>query len=278
MKIVSALHQSLVSIRDRTLWYLWKSHESNLEPIEVSMLVVNKKIYSKLAHFCVLTFLFYHPRSKIKIYHDTTTSCSLRLRFLLLFILKRNRVELIKLQDSAEWQVHKLRLIFNSMGSHDYFMDCDLKWNGALPTRKSDGITFFVEERPFGEYEGLDRLLLNIPIQTSQATMRNTSIFSWGGTRLDYRQIQEFLLYVDKVKSNSEMPFGIYSSSFKRIYEQISLSLIPELYSQPFCYLKKSDQQFDGSICESSYFGASGARFAWWGKTSRVSPLIKKRS
>jgi hypothetical protein len=55
--------------------------------------------------------------------------------------------------------------------------------------------------------------------------------------------------------------------SLKRVSEQLCLSiLVPESESN---YLKDADSQFDGTFVESSYFGATGTRFGWFGITSK---------
>jgi len=278
MKLLRALKHTYRSILERILWLTRFSKEANFDPIRVNMLVVNKRIYSKLAYLCVLSFLFYHPNSKILIHYDQATRKSLRLRFLIFSALKRDRIQFVKLRTLDEWQMHKLEIILRMLGTGEYFMDCDLRWNGPLPETKSSGITYFVKEKRFIEYNGLDAILVNIPVQPLSAIMRNTSVFSWGGTTLSESQIQEFRSYVHRIQNNCKSSSYESSMSLSRIYEQISLSLIPELYDKSFRYLKDSDRQFDGSICESSYYGASGGRFAWWGNTSRGSLLIKKRS
>lgn len=278
MKLLRALKNIYKSVFERIIWLTKFSEGANLNAIKVNMLVVNKNIYSKLAHLCVLSFLFYHPNSKILIHYDKTTHTSLRLRFLVVSALKPGRVQLVKLRTLDEWQIQKLEIILKMVGTDEYFMDCDLRWNGHLPEGKSPGITYFVQEEHFFKYSGLDRVLLNIPIRLSSSIMRNTSVFSWGGTILSELQIQEFRSYVNRIQDNFKNLSFESSLSLNRIYEQISLSLLPELYAKPFRYLKDTDGQFDGSICESSYYGASGGRFAWWGNTSRASLLFRRRS
>lgn len=277
MNLAYAIKNSCKNFTDRAIWLISINRKANFEPISVKMLVVNKKIYAKLAYLCVLSFLFYHPNAKIIIYHDKRTQKYLQRHFFLISILKRNHVEFVKLQTSEEWQAHKINIILSLVGSADYYMDCDLRWNGSLPEKRSCEMLYFVEEKFLTLYDDVEKLIANFPVNRSKAMMRNTSLFSWGEINLTEIQMKFFYSLVNQLRTKCRNNDDGSRTSLYRVYEQIALSLIPELYSKPFDYLKTSDRQFDGSICESSYYGASGGRFAIWGNTSRRSIFIKQR-
>lgn len=278
MKFAKFASHFFRSSLQRFFWLFSHAKNRNDNLITVHMLVVNRKIYSKLAYLCILSFLFHHPNSRIVIHHDEKTFSSLQIRFFLLNKLKQRRVKFKQLQESNEWQLHKLNIILSLMGSTDFYMDCDLKWNGFIPPPETRGIIYFIKEKSFVEYVGLPEILNEIPIAASNLTMRNTSLFSWGGLSLNDSQVLQFRALAGGLQLSSQNLIYRSPADYHRIHEQISLSLIPELYLLPFQYLKESDQQFDGSVCESSYYGASGGRFALWGNTNRISIFKKKKA
>ena len=103
----------------------------------------------------------------------------------------------------------------------------------------------------------------------TNTSMKNTSFFSWSGVKILESQCQHIVDLWAELYENTLNQTSIQSQSVSRISEQVVLSLVPRLFGLPFSFLKDSDKQFDGSICESSYYGASGGRFALWGNTNR---------
>ena len=270
-KLFRLVFQLLSNSIRRILWLTKESKNSNSSYFNVHLLVVSNTFYARLARVCVESFLYLHPNSQIIIHCDSETEGELLRQFRVLKFFRRGKVRLDRLSNDSVWQLHKLQIILGMNGTSDIFMDCDLRWNGPIGDDARGKIVFFVEERSLSTYKGVvDALPGNIK-KCSEASMKNTSYFSWSGIKIlesEYDQIlncwQE--LYertLDKTLSSTE--------SISRISEQVVLSVFPELFRLPFVFLKESDQQFDGSICESSYYGASGGRFALWGNTNRKS-------
>jgi hypothetical protein len=147
-------------------------------------------------------------------------------------------------------------------------MDADLKWNGALSHSFDAKLTYFVNE---GSSKYLDVLPYIKPTILTQGniSMKNTSFFCWGGVPLAFKDKVKVNSYHEQILTLSNEHDLHNLNEIKRVSEQIALALIPDIFSLPYGFLKVSDKQFDGSLVESSYFGASGGRFALWGNTNR---------
>ena len=248
-------------------WNLGSAKSANLVEVTGHLLIVKNADYVRVARICISSFLYFNPNAIIKIHCDQVTfkKCQAMVRLL----KRKNQIRISQDQaDQVQWQHSKLGLILNLSGTCDIYMDADLKWNGSLPVIKST--TFFVREfvltskleyKELLEVMNLKELTLN--------TMKNTSFFSWNGSIAPEKiTSQLFELWVFMLKKIEEMSVSESTKeSLKRVSEQLCLSiLIPESESN---YLKDADAQFDGTFVESSYFGATGTRFGWFGVTSK---------
>lgn len=267
LRIASSFLKNLIR---RTFW-LTKSHaQANFSNLKINLLAVNNPIYARLARTCVESFLYFHPKADVVIHGDIQTKSSLKRQFILLNLLRKGQVTFKEVEPGLDWQQHKLSIILNMSGTLELFMDCDLRWNGPIQNSNTPAILYFVSERPLNTYFGISECLPEEIQSLNSITMKNTSVFSWSAIKIGDRQAYEIVeiwhRLLDKAKSLEEAVPDV-----TRISEQIVLSLIPDMYNIPFRFLKKVDRQFDGSVCESSYFGASGGRFAIWGNTIRKS-------
>jgi hypothetical protein len=255
--IILAISRRVISLR-----YLYtKPNSASDASFEANLLVVKKAIYARIAKVCVESFLHYNPKSFVIIHVDNETKeevCK-KLRRL----IKRGNVE-VRLTEHQEqsWQDSKLDLILSLSDSKKFFMDADLKWNGPIP-RISD-TTLFVDEFKFLEnpfYAPFFRCAWFS--EYSEASMKNTSFFYWGGytpTSQDKSEIERVMDKIIELTSDTKHDPD-FNQSTLRISEQIALSLLVEKTGKRVGFLKKSDGYKDGSFVESSYFGATGASF-----------------
>ena len=253
----------------RLIWLTQNSKKANLSFFKVHLLVVNNTFYARLAQTCVESFLFFHPNSQIIIHYDYKTEKELIKRFKAVALLRKNKVNFELVNENSVWQLHKLHIILGMQGTYDFFMDCDLRWNGSIQDKNEDRLIFFLEERVLVSYEEIYEAMQKKLAPYTNTSMKNTSFFSWSGVKILESQCQHIVDLWAELYENTLNQTSIQSQSVSRISEQVVLSLVPRLFGLPFSFLKDSDKQFDGSICESSYYGASGGRFALWGNTNR---------
>ena len=255
----------------RILWLIRDSKRANQTEFQAHLLVMNNIAYAKLARTCVESFLHFRPNSKITIHCDDKTKNEVRKAFRVLNFFRRGRIRLENLKSDLPWQNHKLDIILELSGTQSIFMDCDLRWNGSMPINEVNKIMYFVKEKPLRSY---DKLIESAPAflrEFSESSMKNTSFFSWSGREILENQRAQIIKMWTEIYEHSQFQISESNGSLSRISEQVVLSVLPEIFSLSFTFLKESDFQFDGSLCESSYFGASGGRFALWGNTIRKS-------
>ena len=251
----------------RLRWLYLQNKSNTNSPLRVHLLVVKKPSYSRIAQVCVESFLYYHPHSQIVIHADSITEKSLKK--VMRAVGKRNDLEILIEQDEAQtWQEQKIEIIMKLSGTHDIFIDADLKWNGSMP-RKS-GVCFFVEEFIFKNNALYDELFRNMDLLTQvDNSMKNTSYFSWGGEWLNPSKRLKLLEFIGGFQKQVDA-IGLPTmkrDEILRIVEQLGLSIMFE--RRECSFLKEKDTQFDGSFVESSYYGATGTKFGKFGITSR---------
>ena len=230
--------------------------------IEAHVLVVKNKKYAPIAKICIESFCFYNP-GYIAVVHvdsftaDETQKC-------LKSLIRKKRVRLVFVPNQqVTWQTQKLELICSLSGSSSLFMDADLKWNGPLP--EIAGVTFFVNEFQLDDDTTYSEKLFTLfPEKQFLGTMKNTSFFTWGGSRISNHERNRILeiegILVDSFTIDTDL--GDTNSGLVRMSEQLALSLaIEEMTQLAVYYLKSSDGFKDGTFLESSYFGATGATF-----------------
>jgi hypothetical protein len=248
-------------------WNLGTAKSANSIEAVGHLLIVKNADYVRVARICISSFLYFNPNAIIHIHCDQVTYK--KSQAMVRFLSRKNQIRVdLDQSDQHEWQYSKLKLILNLSGSYDFYMDADLKWNGSLPILEST--TFFVREFILMskiEYKELLEVM-NLQELTSN-TMKNTSFFSWNGCIASEKfRSKLFGFWSSMLETIDEMAVSdLTKNSLRRISEQLCLSvLIPENESR---YLKDADAQFDGTFVESSYFGATGTRFGWFGVTHK---------
>lgn len=230
--------------------------------LEANVLVVKKKEYSKIAQICVESFCFFNPQSVVKVHVDDETKYDVELSLSRLINMGRVYLEDVKNKET-KWQIQKLDLICSLSGSSSLFMDADLRWNGPLP--KIKGTTFFVNEYSLDDNEVYRLLLKSIfPDKQSFGSMKNTSIFSWGGYSAESENRSRIYEIERKISDflDDGNPEVLKEEQVFRMSEQLALSLaVEEFPNIEIGFLKIKDGFKDGSFVESSYFGATGASF-----------------
>lgn len=263
------LSSLVVNSYRRIRWLTSTSRTANCSPFKIHLLVVKQPIYAKLARTCVESFLYFHPNTQVIIHCDQVTLNSLKRAFRILKLLRRRVISLQLLPNNDVWQMNKLKIILDISGTQEIFMDCDLRWNGLMSNEKDGVLCYFVKEKYLTLYEGMAEALTSNLQDYLRTSMKNTSYFTWSGANLDHQHKLAVIEMYNQIMNLQILKNSPEFESIKRISEQIVLSIMPEQYSLPFKFLKNSDRQFDGTICESSYYGASGGRFAIWGNTNR---------
>lgn len=229
--------------------------------MEANLLVVKNEIYSPIAKVCIESFLYFHPKSRVKVHVDRVTIHSVKA--LLKELINRGKVEIQQIVDEDfPWQRLKLKLILSLGNTEKFFMDADLKWSGPMP--RINSITLFVEEFRFRDN------FFYLPLMSSKYfencadfTMKNTSFFYWGGHEPEQHYENRILEIMGEILKVAEDPNNStdFNMSTKRICEQIALSLFLENTGEEVCFLKQVDQFKGKSFVESSYFGATGWSF-----------------
>jgi len=187
-KIKSTFHsieRTLTTIKWR---YLNSRNPSNIE-IRGHLMVVKNIDYVSLARICVESFLYHHPNSSIVIHCDSMTVPELRK-----FAGKKWTKNRIKVKEDFDnsitvWQDQKLQLMLGLVGTSDFFIDADMRWNspGEFPAE----VTFFVQEFKFLNRAPFREIVSRSSLSRYKAsTMKNVSFFSFGGKDVSPELIQ----------------------------------------------------------------------------------------
>ena len=235
------------------------SKDSSVENYTANILIVKNPIYCQLARICIVSFLYFHPKSHVVVHVDQSTLSNSQVVFKQL--IKRGKVQITPVEDEAlTWQQQKIRVIFSMKESNHFFMDADLRWNGRIPAL--EGITFFVEEFVLSNRSPYANLVKHTDLREFlSASMKNTSFVYWGGYLVSSKDIETVCL-LEKVTldiANSEWLPVDDRSGVIRISEQIALSLFAHKLDKKIYYLKERDGIRDGTFLESSYFGITGS-------------------
>jgi hypothetical protein len=246
--------------------YFWDL--KRLKPFRVSsihynanMLVVQKPAYVSVSRICVLSFLKYHPNSKVTIRVDRETIDFAERTYAK--EIKTQQVILVDVSSNlTSWQAKKIDLICSMSGEFNFYMDADLRWNGPLELHEN--MTFFVREFLIGEHLAYSEAFRSINLNhVNQAVMKNTSFFYWG-TQVDLPHLKEKILNVYREVLDALENSTLNTKAQKdliRLSEQIAISVALNEDETGLVYLKLKDGQMDGSYLESSYYGATGTSF-----------------
>jgi len=227
------------------------------------ILVINNDEYVKVAKTCVESFLHFNPLCKVVLHCDSATLT--KSQQLLRKSRKRRDIEFRLINHSSEhlWQITKLNLILSMNGTKDIFMDADLRWNGPLP--QIEYFTYFVKEFEMKDKSPFREILSNGFHEDFPDTfMKNVSFISFSKQLLPDEALVLAKNYCEKYIESVNGPLvgKLDKISKMRMVEQVVLSLLIPKFLDTVGYLKDSDQIMDGRFVESSYFGATGARFS----------------
>jgi len=243
-------------------WTRLTSNKSSKTSFTAHILVVDKLIYVELAKVCAESLIFFHPNAKVIFHVDVALEPILRERLKYLFKHKKARTIILPPSPKLRWQHRKLLLILALNGTSDVFLDADLKFNGPLPIIL--GVTFFVKEFRMKSDTKYAKMISSFNEQKYEnASMHNTSFFSFGGYLQENLELSEILDVEQKIKSYSQTIQADKAEirNMDRISEQITLSLIVENWNIPIYALKDVDGHKDKSFLESSYYGATNSTF-----------------
>ena len=239
----------------------WKNHTSpgaSREHFKVHILLVNDLTYVDLAEICIFSFLYHHPNTIFTLHCDGNTFGYASSKF-----EAENNITLKKLEHSAgsNWQSQKLEIILNMSGSLDLMLDADLRWNA--PLGKIENVLFLVNEFGFIEKSPFREIIEQTSITSAKATMKNTSVFSFGNFALTKTDLNELRKTMREYREllDSEVVGKLDKESIGRVIEQFTLSLCSETWAARISYVKDTDKPLDGGIVESCYFGATGGTF-----------------
>jgi len=242
-------------------WARFKYKNPKADLYVVHLLVVKKPVYVSISKTCILSFLYYHPNSKVLVHCDEVTV--LGLNKVLSSLIKTGRVNLLIVNSDQKqsWQKQKIELMLKLNGTDHIFMDADLKWNGTLPS--IEGINFFVKEFDLlsnNIYKNFIEQLIDGDLE--EIYMWNTSFLTFGGLyEPSFNTTEMDKLEKGVIEVINRLEPDNLRSTFSRISEQLSISLSTKNWMHPINALKEIDGHKDGSFSESSYFGATGLTF-----------------
>jgi hypothetical protein len=228
---------------------------------EVHLLIAKNQVYAKIAMICILSFLHHNPKAKIVLHCDDLTYPVMG--ELVSSRKRKGHITVVSdLDANVTWQYSKLKLILSLSGSHNVFMDADLRWNGTLTAPKN--LTFFVAEFPIFQKSPFRQALHQLSFTLNDDTfMKNTSFIGFAGIRVSDKDMsQVFDLYHKFEDSLLKADIGnLDLQPLLRLSEQVILSVCSEKWATEIAYLKIRDGHKDGAFVESSYFGATGSMF-----------------
>ena len=217
--------------------------------------------YVDLAEICVLSFLFHHPKAHFTLYCDEKTVNYAGKKFTAEIKKSQIYIEILNKNFEQNWQEQKLEIILSMNGTHDLMLDADLRWNA--PLERTEGALFLVKEFELKDKSPFREILAKASIVSPEASMKNISIFSFGGLELTNSEINKIRITMREYQEivDSDVVGKLDKIAIKRVMEQYALSLCSETWSTKTTFVKKSDRPLDGGIVESCYFGATGGTF-----------------
>jgi hypothetical protein len=241
-------------------WRVLKKASLEFDGIAHILLVKNNS-YVFFAKICALSFTLYNPKAQVVIHCDASTYTKAKKKLAL--ISKFRNISILLDQNlDVSWQSLKIDLLLSLNGSYDLYMDADLRWRN--PIHKFTDVTFLVKEFQISSNNTMSQLL-NLPKfnKFSNATMKNTSFFTFGGHYFS----KDIILETKETQNNfsrlvKQLDLDEKSqSNVNRLSEQLCLSIYIGHSRKKVNYLKGSDARLDGGIVESPYFGATGLGF-----------------
>lgn len=217
--------------------------------------------YVDLAEICVSSFLFHHPKAHFTLYCDEKTVKYAGKKFTAEIKKSQISIKILNNNFKQNWQEQKLEIILSMNGTDNLMLDADLRWNA--PLERTEGVLFLVKEFELKDKSPFREILAKANIVSPKASMKNTSIFSFGGLELTNFEINQIRIRMREYQEivDSDVVGKLDRIAINRVMEQYALSLCSETWSTKTIFVKKSDRPLDGGIVESCYFGATGGTF-----------------
>lgn len=243
----------------------WKntisSHPSSLV-INAHIMLIRETAYVDLAEICVQSFFHHHPNANFILHCDDRTRDYVEIKFKR--EIESGKVSLRDLgsEHGRDWQEQKLDLILKMSGTKEVFLDADLRWNGAI-TDEFNEVLFLVKEFQLKSKSPFREILTQFDFTSSEPTMKNLSVFSFGGYQLsefDLSLIRRTMNQYTEIVASSIVG-NLDKFAIGRVIEQFTLSVCSETWGKEVAYIKEWDKPLDGGIVESCYFGATGGTF-----------------
>jgi len=258
---IESRHKRNLASSNLKRWTGRTAENASIDNYIINIMLVLNRQYVSLAEICVRSFLYFHPNSHFSLHCDALTRTYAEKTFADLIRCQTLEIMDVVLKDGMAWQELKLDLILKMSGTDEYFLDADLRWNGSL--KKKSQVTFFVEEFKFNEKSPFREICAAIPNIPLSSSMKNLSIFSFGGYVLDDKDnicVKELLVEFKKIVSGP-LVGDLDKANTLRVIEQFVLSTASENWRAPIQFVKSQDKPLDGGLVESCYFGATGGIF-----------------
>ncbi len=246
-------------------WRWLKFGTSNVQSYDASFLVLQNIEYCRLAKISVLSFLYFHRNSRVKIFCDQVTSPYLKK----IFRKEIKQGYVLVFDDEllgASWQEAKVVVISNLKAPYGIYIDADMRFNGQLELIQE--LNFFVEEFGLESLHPFSLLgdLWHRFSEHNPCLMFNTSLIYNGGNNQEFF---EKLTLKNFNRFEFDLKIEIENTNLKeeekmqiwRLREQLFLSLIAQQLETKISFVKQSDSRLDGTIVESSYYGSTGLGF-----------------
>ena len=260
-KIESLLNQRRTS-KELSRWKKSTSPLASQEDIKAHVMLTRDNRYVDLAEICIHSFFHHHPKATFTLHCDNSTLNYVNSKFHNEIAEGKIRVQVLKTQNEMDWQEQKLDLILAMNGTSDIFLDADLRWNGALSEENGKAL-FLVKEFKLKDKSPFREILENFNNLPPDSSMKNVSVFSFGGYQLSNTEFTSVRNTMDRYREIVDSPTvgSLDKVAVGRVIEQFALSVCSELWSVAIAYVKEIDAPMDGGKVESCYFGATGGTF-----------------
>lgn len=260
-KIESLLNQCRTS-KELSRWKKSTSPLASQKDIKAHVMLTRNNRYVDLAEICIHSFFHHHPKAIFTLHCDNSTLTYVNSKFHKEIAEGIIRVQLLNIEDEKDWQEQKLDLILAMNGTSDIFLDADLRWNGALSEENGKAL-FLVKEFELKDKSPFREVLANFNNLPPNSSMKNVSVFSFGGYQLSNTEFTSVRNTMDRYREIVDSPTvgSLDKVAVGRVIEQFALSVCSELWSVAIVYVKEIDAPMDGGKVESCYFGATGGTF-----------------
>ncbi len=241
-------------------WYFLKTKRSGSQ-YTAHMLAVKNPIYLRIGRIAVASFLFHNPGSKVVIHCDKQTQVIAEKEFK--FFIRKNLVSLSEVNSEGDpWQLQKIQLLIQISNLElNFYMDCDVRWNGNLDLPNL--CTCYVREFKLKDKSPFRELIATLEVLEPEAEMLNSTFaYLFPGSFYPDELNLMLQIYNDILgKCNSGVVADLDVNQIERLSEQLAFSIFLAHTRRSFSALKSQDGHKDGRFLESSYFGATGAEF-----------------